>query len=131
MTTPTVAPPAAIPAGFRVVEISREPIELYKILKFEGMTESGGHARAAVAAGKVTVNGAIETRKRKKIVSGDTIEFENHRISILFCVSEDPAADQAEVNARTETTSPVAKKRGKAVSTSETALMVRAKKYEK
>jgi len=105
MTTPTAA--AAIPAGFRVVEISREPIELYKILKFEGMTESGGHARAAVAAGKVTVNGVIEIQKRKKIVSGDTVEFEDHRISIVFCPPTDPVADQAEVTAKAETTTPV------------------------
>ena len=128
MTTPTAAPPAAIPAGFRVVEVSREPIELYKILKFEGMTESGGHARAAVASGKVTVNGVIETQKRKKIVSGDTVEFEDHRIFIVLCLSRIPAAEQAEVNAKTESTSPVAQKRQKAVSKSESALVVRAKK---
>jgi ribosome-associated protein len=70
------------PAEFRVVEISREPIELYKILKFEGMADSGGQARAAVASGQVLVNGAVETRKRKKIVSGDTIEFHEHKIRL-------------------------------------------------
>ena len=42
---------ASVPAGYRLVEISREPVELYKILKFEGLAESGGHAKAAVAAG--------------------------------------------------------------------------------
>jgi len=70
------------PAEFRVVGISREPIELYKILKFEGMVDSGGQARAAVASGQVLVNGAIETRKRKKIVSGDTIEFHEYKIRV-------------------------------------------------
>jgi ribosome-associated protein len=128
MTTPEVAPPATIPDGFRVVEISREPIELYKILKFEGITESGGHARAAVAAGKVSVNGAIEIQKRKKIVSGDTIEFEGHRIAIVFCPSTVPATEQAEADAKTEPTSPVARKQRKAGSRSESALVVRAKK---
>ena len=43
---------ASVPAGYRLVEISREPVELYKILKFEGLAESGGHAKAAVAAGE-------------------------------------------------------------------------------
>ncbi len=70
--------------GFREVEITRQPVELYKILKFEGMTDSGGHARAAVAAGKVRVNGSVELKKRKKINSGDTIEFEEHKIVVLF-----------------------------------------------
>jgi len=73
--------------GFRVVEVSREPIELYKILKFEGMVASGGEAKAAVASGQVLVNGEIETQKRKKIVSGDTIEFGEDKICIKLSSS--------------------------------------------
>jgi len=68
----------------RVVEISHEPIELYKILKFESMATSGGEAKAVIAEGLVSVNGAVETRKRKKIVSGDIIEFRQDRIRILL-----------------------------------------------
>jgi ribosome-associated protein len=41
------------PADVRMVEISREPVELYKILKFEGMVASGGEAKVVVAAGQV------------------------------------------------------------------------------
>jgi ribosome-associated protein len=48
------------------VEITKEPIELYRILKFEGMVASGGEAKFVVAEGQVTVNGKVETRKRKK-----------------------------------------------------------------
>ena len=59
----------------REVEISKEPVELYKILKFEGMVTSGGEAKSVIADGQILVNGTVETRKRKKIVSGDTIEF--------------------------------------------------------
>ena len=66
----------------RTVEISREPVELYKILKFEGMVASGGEAKFAIAEGEVLVNGVVETRKRKKIVSGDIIEFGQERIRI-------------------------------------------------
>ncbi len=66
----------------RVVEISREPVELYKILKFEGMVTSGGGAKAVIAEGLVLVNGISETRKRKKIVSGDVIEFDQEKIRI-------------------------------------------------
>ena len=65
-----------------VLEISNEPIELYKILKIEGMVSSGGAAKIEVAEGKVLVNGAVETRKRKKIVSGDVIEYESEKICI-------------------------------------------------
>ncbi|MBL4681117.1 MAG: RNA-binding S4 domain-containing protein [Pseudomonadales bacterium] len=68
----------------REVEISREPVELYKILKFESMVTSGGEAKAVIGNGEVRVNGKVETRKRKKIVSGDIIEFENEKIRIQF-----------------------------------------------
>ena len=66
----------------RTVEISKQPVELYKILKFEGMVASGGEAKLVISQGLVLVNGEIETRKRKKIVSGDTIEFAQEKICI-------------------------------------------------
>lgn len=64
----------------RLVEITQEPVELYKILKFEGMVGTGGEAKLVISEGLVRVNGKIETRKRKKIVSGDTIEFDQEII---------------------------------------------------
>ena len=66
----------------RAVEITQEPVELYKILKFEGMVGSGGEAKAAIAAGLVHVNGQIEMQKRKQIVSGDIVEFAAEKIYI-------------------------------------------------
>ncbi len=54
----------------RNVDITSEPMQLYKILKFEGLVSNGGEAKAAVAEGLVRVNGQTETRKRKQIVSG-------------------------------------------------------------
>jgi ribosome-associated protein len=66
----------------RVVELTREPIALYKILKFEGLTTSGGEAKAVIADGQVKVNGAVETQKRKKIMSGDVIEFGDEQLQL-------------------------------------------------
>jgi ribosome-associated protein len=66
----------------RDVEVTHEPVELYKILKFEGMVASGGQAKSVIADGLVLVNGETETRKRKKIVAGDIIEFGNEKIRI-------------------------------------------------
>ncbi len=57
------------------VEITREPIELYKLIKFEGLAPSGGAAKSLIAEGQVTLNGVVETQKRKKLVSGDCIEL--------------------------------------------------------
>ncbi|MEE4253050.1 MAG: RNA-binding S4 domain-containing protein [Desulfuromusa sp.] len=60
----------------------REFIELYKVLKIEGLSSSGGEAKAVIAEGQVLVNGVVETQKRKKIVVGDIIEFRNETIHI-------------------------------------------------
>ena len=65
-----------------IVEITKEPVELHKILKFEGLVSSGAIAKSVVADGLVKVNGIIETQKRKKIVSGDTVEFQGHKLEI-------------------------------------------------
>ena len=67
----------------RVVEVKEEPIELYKILKLETMVQSGGEAKFVIAEGLVRVNGEVETRKSKKIFSGDIIEFEAETIRII------------------------------------------------
>ena len=64
------------------VYVSKEPVELYKVLKFEGMVASGGEAKLVIAEGRVLVNGEVETRKRRKIVSGDIIEFGQEKIRI-------------------------------------------------
>ncbi|MBU2097529.1 MAG: RNA-binding S4 domain-containing protein [Gammaproteobacteria bacterium] len=66
------------------VSVNRVPVELYKILKFEGLLPSGGEAKAAVAQGQVKVNGMVETQKRKKIVHGDIIEFESATLRIVL-----------------------------------------------
>jgi ribosome-associated protein len=58
----------------RIVKIKRVPVELYKILKFENLASSGGEAKFMILDGFVKVNKRIETRKRKKIYPGDTIE---------------------------------------------------------
>lgn len=67
----------------RVVEINKEPIELHKILKFENLFQSGGEAKFAISEGLVRVNGDVETRKTKKIMSGDLIEFKGNIIRIV------------------------------------------------
>ncbi|HEY9032117.1 MAG TPA: RNA-binding S4 domain-containing protein [Kangiella sp.] len=66
----------------KIVEITKEPVELYKILKFEGIVSSGGEAKAVIDDGQVLVNGEIEKRKRKKIMSGDVIKFMNNEFKV-------------------------------------------------
>ena len=68
----------------RVITVNTVPVELYKILKFEGLVGSGAEAKAVVAEGQVKVNGDVETRKRKKILAGDLIEFGTEKLRIVL-----------------------------------------------
>jgi ribosome-associated protein len=70
--------------NMRDVILKSQPVELYKILKFEGLVPSGGIAKQVIESGEVIVNGEVETRKRKKIVSGDVIEFNGETIRLLI-----------------------------------------------
>jgi len=67
----------------RQIKLHKQPTELYKILKFEGLVASGGDAKQVIAEGLVKVNGDVETRKRKQIIAGDRIEFEGMSIEII------------------------------------------------
>jgi ribosome-associated protein len=66
----------------RTVDINKEPVELFKILKFEGLASTGGEAKLYIGDGQVRVNGAVETQRRKKIVHGDVIEFRGEQLQI-------------------------------------------------
>ena len=66
-----------------VVKIREEPIELYKLLKLSNMVASGGEGKVVVAEGLVLLNGAVETRKRKKIVVGDVVEFNGEKMQVI------------------------------------------------
>jgi ribosome-associated protein len=67
----------------KIVELNKEPVELCKILKFENLVMSGGEAKSVISQGMVMVNNKVETRKRKKIYSGDIIEFQGIRFRVL------------------------------------------------
>jgi ribosome-associated protein len=68
--------------NIKTVKINKEPVELFKVLKFENLAGSGGEAKHFVADGLVTVNGNVETRKRNKIYSGDVIGFNGNFLKI-------------------------------------------------
>jgi len=63
-------------------KLTSEFIELNKLLKFEGLVYNGGEANTVITEKLVEVNGEIETRKRRKLRSGDSVMFENVEIKI-------------------------------------------------
>lgn len=67
----------------RDIELTRVPVELYKVLKFEGLASSGAEAKAMIAGGQVLLNGVVETRKRKQIVGNDIIELQGEKLRMV------------------------------------------------
>lgn len=63
------------PTEPRAVVVRQVPIDLSQLLKFAGMTESGGDAKRAVTEGLVQVNGVVEMQKGKKLAAGDEVTF--------------------------------------------------------
>ena len=67
----------------RIAVFENLPIELYLVLKIEKIVQSGGEAKYFIAEGLVSVNGKVETRKRKKIFAGDIISFAEEKIQVV------------------------------------------------
>lgn len=64
-------------------ELRGEYIELDKLLKANGLVESGGRARMLISEGNVQVNGQDELRKTAKIRAGQVVAMHGVRIKVL------------------------------------------------
>ena len=64
-------------------ELKDEYIELCKLLKAANLVMSGGEGKEVVAQEMVTVDGALETRKRAKIRAGQVVEFAGETIEVV------------------------------------------------
>ncbi len=58
-----------------IVDIRGEYIQLDQLLKTTGLCHSGGFAHAEIEAGKVSVDGAVEMRKRAKLRPGQRVRY--------------------------------------------------------
>jgi ribosome-associated protein len=63
-------------------KLNDEYIELFKLLKVLDLVDSGAQAKMLVAEGYVKRDGVVETRKRAKIISGETIEIADAIIEV-------------------------------------------------
>lgn len=93
----------------KTIYIKHQPVELYKILKFENLVYGGGEAKMAISGGYVLLNGEVETQKRKKIVSGDIIGFDNECYQVVLEQPSEP------VNSQSSTAPPKTKPRRSAI----------------
>lgn len=72
------------PMNEAVPESSLEsrPLTLDQFLKQSGVVGSGGQAKILIQGGEVLLNGVVETRRGKKLVSGDIVQIGRDRLSV-------------------------------------------------
>ena len=63
-------------------EIKTDFIKLDSLLKFAGLTGTGGEAKYVISEGMVKVNGEVCTMRGKKIRPGDKVEFSGNVIEV-------------------------------------------------
>ena len=66
-----------------VLEVRGDFIPLDKLLKTTGLCHSGGYAHAQVEAGKVKVDGLVESRKRAKLRPGQTVSYGGETVELV------------------------------------------------
>ena len=64
------------------VKIQTEFIKLDALLKFAGVTDTGGEAKEAIQAGEVKVNGEVCTMRGKKLRPGDVVALEGVELTV-------------------------------------------------
>ncbi|MCX5668584.1 MAG: RNA-binding S4 domain-containing protein [Candidatus Omnitrophica bacterium] len=64
-------------------QLKSEFIELDNLLKTLELVASGAEAKQSIQSGAVKVNGQVESRIRRKLRLGDSVEFQEQRINIL------------------------------------------------
>jgi len=52
-----------------------EAITLNDALKLSGLAGTGGQAKLLIQSGQVTVNGEVETRRKRKLREGDAVRI--------------------------------------------------------
>ncbi|MFA5276590.1 MAG: RNA-binding S4 domain-containing protein [Candidatus Omnitrophota bacterium] len=65
------------------LKLKSEFIELDNMLKTLKLVVSGAEAKQQIQAGSVKVNGLVESRIRRKLRSGDVVEFGGQKIDII------------------------------------------------
>ncbi|MHB2018041.1 MAG: S4 domain-containing protein YaaA [Candidatus Xenobia bacterium] len=61
---------------------SNEFVKLDQFLKWQGLVGTGGEAKALIQEGQVRVNGEVETRRGRKLRTGDVVSFEGRNATV-------------------------------------------------
>lgn len=59
-------------------------IRLDDFLKMSGMVGTGGEAKRRIQSGEVSLNGEVETRRRKQLAVGDVVVFMGETLVVAW-----------------------------------------------
>lgn len=57
-------------------------IRLDQFLQVQGITATGGQAKVLIQSGEVSVNGAVETRRRRQLRIGDVVTINEDEFTV-------------------------------------------------
>ena len=64
------------------ITIRDEFIKLGQAMKLAGLVSSGVEAKEVIQSGEVTVNGETDTRRGRKLYSGDTFSYKGEDVNV-------------------------------------------------
>ncbi len=68
--------------NMQTIHLREDFIKLGQALKLAGLVESGVDAKFVIQDGLVKVNGETETRRGKKLVAGDMVEYNGETVKV-------------------------------------------------
>lgn len=68
----------------REIRATGEFIRLDQLMKLADMVGGGGEAKVVVQDGRVKVNGEVDTRRGKKLRTGDVVEYEGEKVRVVI-----------------------------------------------
>lgn len=76
----------------------RDVLRLDDALKLAGVVATGGQAKQLIHQGAVKVNGAVETRRKRKLIEGDVVEIGGETFEISLADDEDDEEAEGEAD---------------------------------
>jgi len=66
-----------------VIHLIGDYIKLGQAIKAANLVENGAEAKEVVQNGEVFVNGEVDTRRGRKLVPGDVVEYNGETVQIV------------------------------------------------
>lgn len=66
-----------------VIHLIGDYIKLGQAIKAANLVENGAEAKEVIQNGEVFVNGEVDTRRGRKLVPGDVVEFDGETVQIV------------------------------------------------